>query len=137
MSDEQLTQIRTRIDQIDLQIQTLINQRAVCAQQVAQAKQQEYEAAQKKGEKIDLLFYRPEREAQVLRSVIARNQGPLDADAMARIFREIMSACLALEKPMQVAYFGPEGTYTHAAALKHFGHAVIGLPMAKIGRAHV
>ena len=132
MSDQQLTQIRTQIDQIDLQIQTLINQRAVCAQQVAQAKQQEYEAAQKKGEKIDLLFYRPEREAQVLRSVIARNQGPLDADAMARIFREIMSACLALEKPMQVAYFGPEGTYTHAAALKHFGHAVIGLPMATI-----
>src|SRR5699024_1456869 len=66
----------------------------------------------------------PEREAQVLRKVKERNQGPLDNETVARLFREVMSACLALEEPMKIAFLGPEGTFTQQAALKHFGKAV-------------
>jgi chorismate mutase/prephenate dehydratase len=78
------------------------------------------------------VFYRPEREAQVLKRVMERNKGPLGNEEMARLFREIMSSCLALEQPLKVAYLGPEGTFTQAAAMKHFGHAVISKPMAAI-----
>ena len=110
-----LQSLRERIDALDAQIQELLNERARCAQQVAQAK-----IAQ--GEQSD--FYRPEREAEVLRRVRERNRGPLDDAEVTRLFREIMSACLALEKPLLIGYLGPEGTFTQAAALKHFGHAV-------------
>lgn len=122
--EEQLNAIRERIDAIDEQIQELINQRAAAAQEVARIKQ---------ANGGDPVFYRPEREAQVLRQVKARNRGPLDAEEMARIFREIMSACLALEQPMKVAFLGPEGTFTQAAALKHFGHSVTTVPIGSIG----
>ena len=64
--------------------------------------------------------------------VMERNKGPLGNEEMARLFREIMSSCLALEQPLKVAYLGPEGTFTQAAAMKHFGHAVISKPMAAI-----
>ncbi len=121
-----LTELRGSIDSIDRQIHSLLNKRAICAQQVADAKFIEFEAAKAAGENPqEVLFYRPEREAQVLRKVMERNEGPLDSKVVAHIFREIMSACLALEKPMQVAYLGPEGTFTQAAAVKHFGHGVI------------
>ena len=78
------------------------------------------------------VFYRPEREAAVLKRVMERNKGPLDNEEMARLFREIMSSCLAPEEPLKVAYLGPEGTFTQAAAMKHFGHAVVSRPMAAI-----
>lgn len=128
MSDSKptLETLRDTIDQLDQQIQDLINQRAGCAQQVADVKQ----AGMDEGSKA--VFYRPEREAQVLRRVMERNSGPLDNESMARLFREIMSACLALEEPMTIAYLGPEGTFTQAAAQKHFGHAVKTSPMATI-----
>jgi chorismate mutase/prephenate dehydratase len=77
-------------------------------------------------------YYRPEREAQVLARIVERNEGPLEGESVAYIFRELMSACLALEKPLQVAYLGPEGTFTQAAALKHFGHGAICVPQATI-----
>lgn len=118
-----LLQLREEIDALDAEIQSLISARARCAQQVAEVKKAEDPAA---------VFYRPEREAQVLRNVMARNQGPLDNEEMARLFREIMSACLALEQPVRVAYLGPEGTFTQAAALKHFGHSCVSIPMAAI-----
>jgi chorismate mutase/prephenate dehydratase len=123
---EQLTleQIRQQIDSLDTQIQQLINQRARCAQQVGEVKKAEGNESP--------VFYRPEREAQVLQRVMARNQGPLHPEEMARLFREIMSACLALEQPMRIAYLGPEGTFTQAAALKHFGHSVKTIPLATI-----
>lgn len=119
MSEEQeLSKLRGQIDQIDQQIQQLLNDRAKCAQSVAEVKERYAQ-----GDKI--MFYRPEREAQVLRKVMDRNQGPLGNEEMARLFREVMSMCLALEQPLKVAYLGPQGTFTQAAALKHFGHSVI------------
>ena len=125
-----LDKLRQQIDAVDEQIHDLLNDRANMAQQVAEVKQQEATA---KGDK-NIRFYRPEREAQVLRKVKQRNSGPLPDNAVAHIFREIMSACLALEKPMSVAYLGPEGTFTHAAAIKHFGHAVLANPVNTIGQ---
>ena len=121
--EEQLNAIRQRIDRIDEQLQALINERAAAAREVARIKQ---------AGGGEPLYYRPEREAQVLRRIKERNQGPLDAEEMARIFREIMSACLALEQPLRVAFLGPEGTFTQAAALKHFGHSVHTEPFGTI-----
>ncbi|MCB1689115.1 MAG: prephenate dehydratase [Halioglobus sp.] len=128
-----LEQVRADIDAIDLEIQTLINKRAQCAQRVADIKLADVAAAHARGETgVEPVFYRPEREAQVLQRIISRNEGPLEGANMAHIFREIMSACLALEKPLQVAYFGPEGTFTQAAAIKHFGHAAVCVPQSTI-----
>ncbi len=79
-----------------------------------------------------LEFYRPEREAQVLRGVVARNKGPLTDEEMVRLFREIMSACLAQEEPLKIGYLGPEGTFSQSAVYKHFGHSVRALPLATI-----
>lgn len=125
MSDsEELSSIREQIDSLDQQIQELINRRAACAQEVARIKLAV--------DPQDTCFYRPEREAEVLRKVQSRNQGPLGNEEMARLFREIMSACLALEQPLTVAFLGPEGTFTQAAALKHFGHSVTTRPLASI-----
>jgi len=115
-----LPEIRTRIDSLDEQIQDLIRQRAECALEVAQSKRAE--AEKNGGHATD--FYRPEREAEVLRMVQERNNGPLDDEAVAHLFRELMSACLALQEPMKIAYLGPEGTFTQAAALKHFGQSI-------------
>ncbi|MBL1319782.1 MAG: prephenate dehydratase [Methylophaga sp.] len=115
--------IRQKIDAIDLQVQDLLNKRVEMAQEVAQIKIAN-------GEQTD--FYRPDREAMVLRQVMERNEGPLDDKEMARLFREIMSSCLAAEKPLQVAYLGPEGSFTQAAALKQFGGAVDLQSMATI-----
>ncbi len=114
-TDDKLAGLRNRIDALDEQIQDLINARAECAREVAAVKADEGE---------DTHFYRPEREASILRRVSERNTGPLPDDEMVRLFREIMSACLALEKPLTVAYLGPAGTFTQAAALKQFGHSV-------------
>jgi chorismate mutase/prephenate dehydratase len=114
-ADKKLEELRGRIDALDEQIQALINARAECARDVAEVKTSEGEAAN---------FYRPEREAVILRRVSERNAGPMPDEDMVRLFREIMSACLALEKPLSVAYLGPEGTFTQAAAVKQFGHAV-------------
>jgi chorismate mutase / prephenate dehydratase len=117
-----LGEIRQRIDGIDEQIQRLIDHRARLARNVGEVKLASSIAD----------FYRPEREAEVLRNVIARNQGPLKDEEMIRLFREIMSACLAQQEPLKIAFLGPEGTYTHAAVTRHFGHSVRALPMPEI-----
>ena len=119
-----LPEARARIDDLDAEIQALIAARARVAEQVRAIKNREG------GPSNDL--YRPAREAEVLRKAIARNQGPLPDEAIARLMREIMSACLALEAPLSVAYLGPEGTYTQAAVIKQFGHAVAARPHASI-----
>lgn len=118
-----LTDIRKRIDEIDADIQELVSERATCAAKVAEIKQQQGETGH---------FYRPEREAQILRAVMERNKGPLTDESIAGIFREIMAACLALEKPLKIAFLGPEGTYTHAASVKHFGSLIETEPVASI-----
>ncbi|MFW5450907.1 MAG: prephenate dehydratase [Methylophagaceae bacterium] len=124
MHEQQALQgIRQKIDETDLQIQALLNKRVAMAQEVAQIKIAN-------GEQAD--FYRPDREAMLLRQVMERNQGPLSDEEMARLFREVMSACLAAEKPLQVAYLGPEGSYTQAAALKQFGGSIELQAMATI-----
>ena len=118
-----LATLRDRIDGIDREIQALISERARFAAQVGKAKGMLARA-------VD--YYRPERESQVLRRVVDRNEGPLDNAVLVRVFREIMSACLAQQEPLKVGYLGPEGTHTQQAALKHFGHSVKALPLASI-----
>jgi chorismate mutase/prephenate dehydratase len=118
-----LEQVRARIDAVDEGIQRLLNERAGLAQLVGISKTGD-------GRTVD--FYRPEREAQVLRMAKARNKGPLRNEEVLRLFREIMSACLAQQEPLKVAYLGPEGTFTQAAVLTHFGHSVRALPLASI-----
>jgi len=118
-----LNEVRARIDSIDLQIQSLIADRAMMAQQVGKAKGP-LKAA------ID--YYRPEREAQVLRKVLDRNSGPLADEVLVRLFREIMSACLAQQEPLKVGFLGPEGTFSQQAMYKHFGHSAHGLPLSSI-----
>ncbi len=118
-----LSELRNQIDVIDQQILQLINQRASLAEEVARTKIASGEES---------CFYRPDREALVLRRIKDLNPGPLSNDTAARFFRELMSACLALEKPLQVAFLGPEGTFTQQAAFKHFGHAVCTVPVTTI-----
>jgi chorismate mutase/prephenate dehydratase len=110
-----LSELRKQIDEIDQAILQLINKRAKLAEEVARTKLASGD---------DASFYRPDREALVLRRIQEHNPGPLSDATAAYFFREIMSACLALEKPMQIAFLGPKGTFTQQAAFKHFGHAV-------------
>ncbi|KRG57966.1 prephenate dehydratase [Stenotrophomonas sp. W1S232] len=119
----QLADVRSRIDQIDRDIQALIAERARMAHQVGKAKG-------KLAQAVD--YYRPEREAQVLRMVVDRNEGPLSDELLVHVYREIMSACLAQQEPLKIGYLGPEGTFSQQATLKHFGRSAIGLPMASI-----
>jgi chorismate mutase/prephenate dehydratase len=119
----ELADVRARIDGIDRTIQQLIAERAQWAQQVGKAKGP-LKAA------ID--YYRPEREAQVLRMVVDRNDGPLNDEVLVRLFREIMSACLAQQEPLKVGFLGPEGTFSQQAVHKHFGHSAHGLPLSSI-----
>ncbi len=118
MAEPTLQEIRKQIDNLDAEIQALITQRAQCAEQVALAKKASLEPEQ------PIECYRPARETEVLQAVVNRNQGPLKDSEMAVIFQEIMSACRRLQKPLSVAYLGPEGTFTQMAAIKHFGHFI-------------
>ena len=119
----ELADIRQRIDAVDAELQRLLNERAGLAQQVGISKHTS-------GRTID--FYRPEREAQVLRAAQQRNKGPLRDEEVLRLFREIMSACLAQQEPLKVAYLGPEGTFTQQAVFKQFGHSVRALALPSI-----
>ncbi|HQT82136.1 MAG: chorismate mutase [Ferrovum sp. 37-45-19] len=111
LTQQSLAALRQHIDAIDTHILNLISERAQLAGQIGQLKEG--------------VLYRPEREAQVLRRLKELNPGPLSDDAILFIFRELMSACLAHERPVRVAYLGPQGTYSEAALLKHFGHAAL------------
>ncbi len=121
--DLSLAEVRAEIDGIDLRIQELIGERARWAQQVGKAKGK-LKAA------VD--YYRPEREAQVLRRVVDRNGGPLTDELLVRLFREIMSACLAQQEPLKIGHLGPEGTFSEQAARKHFGHSAHTIPLPTI-----
>ncbi len=122
-ADADLAEIRQRINEIDERLQALINERAKYAQKVGLAKGELAQA-------VD--YYRPEREAEILRTIKKRNDGPLRDEEMLRLFREIMSACLAQQEPLKVGFLGPEGTFTQTAVYKHFGHSVRALPFHTI-----
>jgi chorismate mutase/prephenate dehydratase len=117
MSDE-LQRLRESIDRVDDRILEALNERARLARAIGTLKVGQ--------------AYRPEREAQVLQRVQAANPGPLADETVALLFREIMSACLALERPITVAYLGPKGTFSEAAAMKHFGLAAEALAAPSI-----
>ena len=110
-----LKDVRAAIDRLDQSIQELISERARLAVHVRKSKGESKHA-------VD--FYRPEREAEVLRGIVRRNKGPLSDAEMVRLFREIMSACLAQQEPLKIAYLGPEGTFTQQAVNRHFGHSI-------------
>jgi chorismate mutase / prephenate dehydratase len=118
-----LAELREKIDAIDAELLRLINARAECALEVARTKIAQGEQG---------TFYRPDRESLVLRRIKELNPGPLPDYTAVRFFRELMSSCLALEKPMTVAFLGPEGTFTQQAVVKHFGNAVKAIPSATI-----
>ncbi len=126
MSDElkkELSAVRGEIDAIDAQLLELLNRRAGCAQKVGEIKAAHGEAG---------FVYRPEREAQVLRRIQELNHGPLPDESVTWFFREVMSACLSLERPLGVAFLGPLGTFSESATTKHFGHAAQLLPQISI-----
>ena len=108
--EKQLLPHRNAIDEIDASVLKLLNERAVHARAIGELKGTG-------------AVYRPEREAQVLRRIKELNRGPLSDEGVARLFREVMSECLAVERPLTIAYLGPAGTFTQQAAVKHFGHA--------------
>jgi chorismate mutase/prephenate dehydratase len=118
---KKLAKIRASIDALDQKTIKLLNARLKCAQQIGEIK---------RGARGRI--YVAEREADVLRRVQAANQGPLKPAAVQAIYREIMSAALALEKPLCIAYLGPEATNTHLAALRKFGSSVDYRPMPTI-----
>lgn len=120
MSDNhKLKPHRDAIDSIDSTILRLLNERAAHAHAIGELK----------GSRA---VYRPEREAEVLRRIQSLNRGPLPDETVARLFREIMSECLAMERPLTITYLGPQGTFTEQAAIKHFGHAAHTQPCASI-----
>jgi chorismate mutase/prephenate dehydratase len=121
VSDDKLMPLREKIDAIDAQILTLLNQRAGFAEAVGHVKAE-----------TSAPVFRPEREAQVLRAVAERNPGPLQNADVQTIFREIMAACRALEKRVTVAYLGPAGTFSEQAVYRQFGQAVNALPCPSI-----
>ncbi|MDB5894430.1 MAG: chorismate mutase [Rhodoferax sp.] len=108
-----LADLRVQIDSIDQELLTLLNRRAHVAEQVGEVKKRE-----------GTPFFRPDRVAQVIEKIQTRNEGPLKDQHVANIWREIMSACLALEAPQRVAVLGPAGTFTEQAAMAYFGNAV-------------
>ena len=117
----ELLALRRRIDAVDHELLGLLNRRAALALTVGEIKKHE-----------GSVVFRPEREAQVIDGLKAINAGPLQAESVAPIWREIMSACRALETPTRVAYLGPAGTFSEEAALGYFGASIVRLPCASI-----
>ena len=117
--EHELARHRAAIDAIDRELLANLNARAAHARAIGELK-------------AGAAAYRPEREAQVLSRLQSGNRGPLTNEAVAGVFREVMSACLSLEQPLRIAYLGPAGTFSHAAVGKHFGQFVHAEPCATI-----
>ncbi|MBL8288423.1 MAG: prephenate dehydratase [Rubrivivax sp.] len=116
-----LQALRTQIDALDRELLALLNRRARLALEVGELKKRD-------GSPV----FRPEREAQVIEGLKAANPGPLKSDSVAPIWREVMSACRALESPTRVAYLGPAGTFSELAALGYFGSSIVRVPCGSI-----
>lgn len=119
--DTALRALREQIDTLDSELLGLLNRRAELARQVGEVKHRQ-------GQPV----FRPEREAQVISGLKASNPGPLKPDSVAPIWREIMSACRAVETPTRVAFLGPAGTFSEQAALGYFGSSVEKVPCSSI-----
>jgi len=117
--NDEIRSLRDRIDAVDDQLLALVNERADLARRIG-------------GLKGDGPVYRPEREAQVLRRLVAGNPGPLSVEAVVRLFTEVISACRSLEESMAVAFLGPRGTFSEEAAVKRFGASVQRAPCGSI-----
>ncbi|MCU0969225.1 MAG: prephenate dehydratase [Rubrivivax sp.] len=117
----ELLALRERIDAVDRDLLALLNRRAGLALEVGELKRRE-----------GSVVFRPEREAQVIDGLKAANGGPLKSESVAPIWREIMSACRALETPTRVAYLGPAGTFSEQAALGYFGSSIVRVPCSSI-----
>ena len=118
MSDE-IAELRAQIDSLDSELLSLVNRRAGLARRVGELKE-------------GAPAYRPEREAEILRRLAAANPGPLPAERVTGIFREVISACRGMEQDIRAAYLGPQGTFSEQAVQKHFGRAVDAVPLASI-----
>jgi len=121
LTQDRLKELRAEIDAIDDQILTLLNRRAKAAIEVGRIK-----------EERSLKFYVPEREVEILRRLTAANEGPFPNEGLKAIYREVISASLALEKPLSVAFLGPRATFTHLACLKHFGESAQYVPQINL-----
>jgi len=121
VSDTKLLELRSQIDSVYRELLALLNRRASLAQEVGELKRRE-----------GSVVFRPEREAQVIDGMKQANAGPLRNESVAPIWREIMSACRALETPTRVAYLGPAGTFSELAALGYFGSSIVRVPCASI-----
>ena len=120
-ADPSLPQLREQIDAVDRELLGLLNRRARLAQHVGEIKKRE-----------GSVVFRPEREAQVIDGLKGVNPGPLQSESVAPIWREIMSACRALETPSRIAYLGPAGTFSEEAALGFFGSSIVRVPCGSI-----
>jgi chorismate mutase/prephenate dehydratase len=118
-TDTELALLRTQIDGLDRELLGLLNRRAAVAHAIGALKRAEGSPA-----------FRPEREAAVIDGLKKNNPGPLPADSVAPIWREIMSACRSLETPTRVAYLGPAGTFSELATLGYFGSSIVKVPCA-------
>jgi len=118
---QDLAALRMQIDTIDAELLTLLNRRANVAELVGEVKKRD-----------GTPFFRPDRVAQVIEKIQTANLGPLKNDHVAAVWREIMSACLALESPVRVAYLGPAGTFSEQAALQFFGASIEHVPCTSI-----
>nr|VFK39160.1 MAG: chorismate mutase [Candidatus Kentron sp. SD]VFK39809.1 MAG: chorismate mutase [Candidatus Kentron sp. SD] len=124
-NEQKLKELRDQIDKLDRELLMLLNRRGRIALEVAACK----------GDHINTngdCYYRPEREAEILQKLLATNQGPLSSPDVVRLFKEIMSACRALQKTLSIAFLGPRGTFTEVAALRHFGQSVKTVPFDAI-----
>jgi chorismate mutase / prephenate dehydratase len=119
--NDELAKRREAIDRIDEEILRLLSARAAEAAAIGKVKTG--------------AIYRPEREAMVLRRLQQLNNGPLPNDAIASVFRSVISACIALERPLRLAYLGPAGTFSEAATIKGFGESATRVPVASIDEA--
>ena len=118
MTDD-IASLRAQIDSLDQELLGLVNRRAGLARRVGEVKQ-------------GAPAYRPEREAEILRRAVADNPGPLPAERVTGIFREVISACRGMEQAIRASYLGPQGTFSEQAVQKHFGRAVEAIPLASI-----
>ena len=121
-SETEIASLRREIDELDSQLLALLYRRAAVVRKVGELKE---------GKRV----YRPEREIEILRRIAGARDGALPAASVAAVFREIISACRALEQEIHVSYLGPQGTFSEQAVRQHFGHAVGAEPAASIDEA--